>query len=416
MVAAFMLVLIAMLALVIDNGALQRERRLAQAAADAGARAAADEVYRHQSASDIEAAAKRETTRNGFTDGTNATVTVVYPTTSVNAAGSNFVRVVVERSVGMNFASMLGMRTATVRVQAVGGMGSANSACLTITDTVSANALYVKAGNLKTIGCAIMVNSRSANAITTLASPSVIAPSVAVVGGPDTKPIGIPGPYSAGVPLPPGGPDPLSSLAMPEVGACNGAYGAYQDFTGTTLSPGVYCGGISIKAGTVTMSPGLYILAGGGLYLKNVVLTGTGVTIVNTNAPTADGGAANFGVPNALSSVDNSAIEIETNSDVRLSAMTTGSLAGVLFYGDPSAGVSGVTYTNYLYSSSDNALQGAVYFPTERLQAKSHSNLTLNGAVVVQGIQIDTGNENITINGPPAGSTYYGLTQPTVIE
>jgi len=417
LVAIAVVVVAGLLVLVIDHGDIQQRKRMAQAAADAGARAGANEVFRNRPSGEVDAAVLRATSRNGFTNGVDATVTVTYPTTSVNAPGSNYVRVAVERTVSTNFASVFGIASSTIRAQAVAGVGSSNTACLTVTEPIAADALYVKSGFLTAVDCGIFVNSTSPNAISIPSQGAISAPSVAVVGGPATEPGGLTGPYASGVPLPPYGADPMSSLTMPEVGPCNGAYGAFADFNGTSLSPGVYCGGIGINhGGTVTFAPGLYILAGGGLYLKSATIVGNGVTFVNTNAPEANGGAANFGVPNSVSSQDNTAIEIETNTVVQLSAMTTGPLAGVLFYGDPAAGLPGVTYTNYLYSSSDASLLGSMYFPNEAIAAKSNSELVINGAVVVRSVAITTGQESITIKGPSSGSDYYGLKYPTIVE
>ncbi|HEY8852513.1 MAG TPA: hypothetical protein VIM36_10050, partial [Gemmatimonadaceae bacterium] len=60
---------------------------------------------------------------------------------------------------------------------------------------------------------------------------------------------------------------------------------------------------------------------------------------------------------------------------------------------------------------------GTVYMPTEAISAKSNSTLTLNGAVVVDKVFITTGQENIVINGPASGSSYYpGFKQPTIVE
>jgi hypothetical protein len=422
-VAASMIAFLSLLALVLDNGSLQRQRRMAQAAADAGARAGADEIFRNRPAGEIEPAAKRETERNLFTHGIDATVTVNYPTSSLNAPGSNFVEVVVQRNVSTTFASIFGIASGTVRARAVAGVGTVNTSCLTVTEPTSADALYVKSGFLTTVDCDIMVNSTSANAINVFPNGAVTAQSVAVVGGPVLKSSGIPGPYASGVPLPPGGADPLSALkdSMPPVGACNGAYGAYANFGGSTLSPGTYCGGIGIDhGGTVTLQPGLYIIAGGGLYFKSATVIGVGVTFVFTNAPTANGGAANFSLPynSPPSSLkeNNVVINMETNSDVRISAMTTGRLPGVLFYYDPNAGVPGTVYSNYLYSSSATALLGTLYMPAGSLSAKSHSDLTINGAVVVARVVINTGNEDIVIKGPSSGSSYYSLKAPTIVE
>jgi len=423
LLAAIALVaVVGLLVLVIDHGNLQQRKRMAQSAADAGARAGADEIYRNRPAGDIEPAVLRETSRNGFTHGTDATVRVIYPTTSVNASGSNFVKVIVETTVAANFASLFGITSSTIRAQAVAGLGSSNTSCLTITEPTAANALYVKSGTLTTNDCGIMVNSTSPNAVYVYPNGTIDAQSVAVVGGPTTKSTGIEGPYDSGVPLPPGGPDPLSSLVMPAVGACNGAYGAYSDFQGSALSPGTYCGGIGINhGGTVTFSPGVYILAGGGLYLKSATIRGDGVTFVNTNAPVANGGAANYGVPYSLVKENGVAINIEVNTDIRLSACRTYDavlcpMPGILIYADPTAGVAGTTYTNYLYSSSEGSLLGSVYLPNESIQAKSNSLLTLNGQVVVRSLMITTGQENIVINGPSAGSDFYGPKHPVIVE
>jgi len=419
LVAVAIVAVVGLLVLVIDHGDIQQRKRMAQAAADAGARAGANEMFRNPSAPElITPAVLKETARNGFTNGVDATVTVdIPPTYSVNSPGPNHVRVQVERTASSYFASVFGFASLMVRAQAVAGVGSSNTACLTITEPVAADALYIKSGFLTAVDCGIFVNSTSPNAISIPSQGAITAPSVAVVGGPTSQPGGLVGPYASGVPLPPYGTDPMSNLTMPEVGPCNGAYGAYADFNGSSLSPGVYCGGIGINhGGTVTFAPGLYILAGGGLYLKSATIVGNGVTFVNTNAPVANGGAANYGVPNSVSSVDNTAIEIETNTVIQLSAMTTGPLAGVLFYADPAAGLPGVTYTNYLYSSSEASLMGSMYFPNEAVAAKSNSDVTINGAAVVRSIAITTGQETITIKGPSSGSNYYGLKYPTIVE
>src|SRR5688500_19255594 len=90
----------------------------------------------------------------------------------------------------------------------------------------------------------------------------------------------------------------------------------------TVLNPGIYCGGIEITSnGSAFLNPGLYILRGGGLKMGGGTITGTGVTFVNTNARAVDGGADKFGK-----------FEMGSASHATLSAMTTGDLAGILFF------------------------------------------------------------------------------------
>ena len=65
-----------------------------------------------------------------------------------------------------------------------------------------------------------------------------------------------------------------------------------------TLNPGIYYGGLDIR-GTLTMNPGVYIMAGGGFSVtrSGTTLNATGVTIYNTqnDNPSFRSGAGGFG-------------------------------------------------------------------------------------------------------------------------
>jgi hypothetical protein len=300
---------------------------------------------------------------------------------------------------GTTFGTFAGQDSAVVHARATGGLGPA-SVCLVLLDTIGVT-LSVKSGAVTTSNCSIAVNSASSGAVETPSNGDINTTSLSVVGGPSTPPSGVTGTYSAGAPPIP---DPLGYLTMPAVGACNGPYGAYQNYSGATLSPGVYCGGIGLDHQTVTFNPGLYILAGGGMSFKHASVTGNGVTFVITNAPVANGGAANYGP-----------LDFDTNSDVSFSAMTTGSLAGVLFYQDPAAGLPSTTYTNFIGSSSAVTYNGTVYMPTQTVASKSNSPITINGGLIVGRLQITTGQEIVAINGAAAGQ-YFVPRKGTIVE
>jgi hypothetical protein len=398
-ISVSMIAFMGLMALSLDGGAIQRQRRLTQKAADAAAIAAAVEIYRNRRDS-IVASAQSEARRNGFIDGTNGvTVGVTNPTTSGYFIGSNYVRVEVQRRFATNFGAFVGRDSVTVRSVAIAGLAPAN-VCLVLLDTTG-TALSVKSGAVSTTNCGVAVNSMSADAVETPSSGEIATSFLSVSGGPSTPPDGFNGVYSSGAPQLP---DPLAYLTMPAVGACNGAYGAYQNFSGTTLNPGVYCGGISIDNRTVTFNPGLYILAGGGLSLKHATVVGTGVTFVNTNAPVANGGASKY-----------APFDFDTNSDVQFSAMTTGALAGVLFYQDPAAGLPGVNYTNFIGSSSAVTYNGTIYMPTQTVASKSNSPITINGGLIVGKLEISTGQEIVAINGPGAGQ-FFLPRRPSLVE
>lgn len=408
LVAVFVVGLMSLLALVVDGGAITHQRRMAQTAADAGALAGAIEIYRSRPDS-IVASARGESQRNGFTHGSGGvTVAVTNPTTSGTFVGPGFVEVIVTKTMPLSFGAVIQWPLFTIRARGVAGIAP-SLACLILLEPLAPSALSVKSGSVTAQDCAIAVNSTSSSAFVTPGQGSVSASSISVTGGPATAPGGSTGTYFSGAPPMA---DPLSYLTMPSVGACNGAYGAYQDYGGATLSPGVYCGGISIDHSTVTFQPGLYILAGGGLDFKHATVTGNGVTFVNTNAPAANGGASY------------KPFDMDVNSNVTLSACTTYDATlcpfpGILFFQDPAASPAldpgGEPWVNSLGSSAAATFNGSIYLPTQALGAKSHSPITINGGVVALRLDIKTGQQDITITGPGAGS-YFALKRPTIVE
>jgi len=92
--------------------------------------------------------------------------------------------------------------------------------------------------------------------------------------------------------------------------------------------------------------------------------------------------------------------EMGSASRAVLSAMTTGTLAGILFYQDPLAGKPGDVYENVIASGSNSLLTGTLYFPTQPIElGASGSTTTINGGVVATMIKVSSGS-TVTINGP----------------
>lgn len=124
--------------------------------------------------------------------------------------------------------------------------------------------------------------------------------------------------------------DPLASLTAPSTGTIVGKTPTYFDMNSkpanNTIAPGIYCGGLEIgnTNGTkFTFSPGIYILAGGGLTLESQAqVTGTGVTFYNTSS-------AGWG---CASSYNYTPVTISGQVTATLSAPTSGSFDGILFF------------------------------------------------------------------------------------
>lgn len=114
----------------------------------------------------------------------------------------------------------------------------------------------------------------------------------------------------------------------------------------TTLYPGTYCGGISVyNTSIVIFSAGNYIIKGGGItFAGSGAITGSGVTfyLTGTNATYAS-------------------VLINNGANVTLSAPTTGTYTGVLFYQDRSI----ISAINASFAGGASmALTGSLYFPT----------------------------------------------------
>jgi hypothetical protein len=162
-----------------------------------------------------------------------------------------------------------------------------------------------------------------------------------------------------------------------------------------TLSPGLYNGGINIIGNAnVTFNPGTYVIAGGGLSVTgNSTLSGNGVTFYLTT------GSGSYGP-----------VDITGNATVNLTAPTSGSLAGILFFQDRSIPAGSAAST--IIGNSSSTFDGTMYFSTTGLTYLGNSASSGYTILIADTITI-TGNSSITIgnnysslsNGSPVKST-----------
>ncbi|HYN80751.1 MAG TPA: pilus assembly protein TadG-related protein, partial [Gemmatimonadaceae bacterium] len=392
-------------ALAIDVGSLQRQRRIAQTAADAGATAGAHEIFRAQPQDSVFASARAETTRNGFTDATDGVTVSVYngPASGFYINNLEYVEVLVTRPATTIFSTLLGRTSVTIHVRAVAGMPAPSLSCIYTLDPNDEKSLYVS-GNPSRLeaSCGIVVNSNRNNAATIESGAVLVATSLAVTGGINQSggTVVVPaGSTATGLPL---ATDPLAYLSVPpfcsaspnpscvEATTCDYT-NMKVDNASLTLSPGIYCGGINITGtGTATLNPGLYILRGGGLEMGGGVITGTGVTLVNTNGIDPNGRDKFM------------KIKLGSASYANLSAPTTGALAGILFYQDPAGGLSGAVYENEISSGSNSVFNGTLYFPTQPLEIASGSRTTVTGGIVATNLEV-TSNSQLYVSSPTGG-------------
>ena len=176
--------------------------------------------------------------------------------------------------------------------------------------------------------------------------------------------------------------DPFRGTPTPSVGNCTTTNYKQSSFTGT-LSPGVYCGGISLTSSTATFSPGVYIIKNGGLSLGSGTFTGKGVVFYFTGT--------------------NTSVSVGGNAVVNFVAPTTGTLASFVYFFDPSASASG---TSTVSGTSQSSYEGVLYMPNQDVSVVGTSDTTSASpftAMIANTFHF-AGNATVTLNANPSGT------------
>lgn len=349
--AASLLLFVALSAAVIDLGYLFGIHGKLQATTDAAALAGASQLGDEDAvkAAAVSYAVKNmPTAQNGnVVSAPDAEIGYWHFTDRTFTPGGspgNAVRVTGRRTaensngVGLFFAQVFGFNEGDVATQSVAAKVTVGPPCLLALDSSESSAAKVNNGTVKAEGCAFHVNSAAPDSLDIAQNGTLEADSVCARGGVAGAGTSDPPPQTPCPSLD----DPLADLEPPEVTGC--------DYTNTkfsngshTLSPGVYCKGISLSStAQVEFEPGTYIIDGGSLSTtgNSASMAGEGVTFFFT-----DGGS----------------LDLSGQGSVDLSAPDSGDLKGILFFGDPEepAGL------NHGVSGGANMVyEGTMYFPT----------------------------------------------------
>lgn len=293
---------------------------------------------------------------NGFTNGglsgrqavTIAANTTSPPPTVPGVNVSYWASVYITQQNPLTFLAVLGGQTLNVGVRATAAViPVVQQDCLTVLDPRNQNGALTISGGAKVTAtaCATQVESSSSNAANISGGSTLVSSAVNIVGNTNCPSCITPTPTTGVAAFT----DPYAGLVAPTFTASQCDYTNYKPTTGTTLTQGNYCNGITVQGGaTVTFSSGTYILIGGGLTVSGgSTVTGSGVTFYNTYNTTHP---YNY---------QYKAINI-SSSTATLSAPTTGSLSGILFFQDRSASPNG----QETFSGGSNVnLTGVLYFP-----------------------------------------------------
>jgi hypothetical protein len=339
-------------------------KRAMQTAADSGAYGGALELLR--GGNDPVTAAKTDTALNSFTDGTGGvTVTVNSPPLSGSKIGdANFVEVIISRARPTWFMRVLNFNSVTVKARAVAGVGSTGNGCVYALNRDSSNVnngFFVNGTTDSSFSCGVFSNAN----FRSVGGACVVTPTVSYTASyTNSNESGNCGPdgIGRGVPVV----DPMAGrYSIPSSGSCTENNFRVNTGTTVTITPGTYCGGITIS-GTVTdviFSPGVYVLLDGGLSVNgSMTVSGSGVTFFNTYTRIAKYGA----------------ISITGSGTVTLTAPTSGQYAALLFYQDPSVPWS-ASNGSTIAGGANSTYNGIIYFPTTDLTYTGNSSTSTTG-------------------------------------
>lgn len=315
-----------------------------QAAADNAAYAGAIERTQGSDNSTITAVAKMAAQLNGYS-GNNSTVNPAATT----SGGAPAVEVVLRRDVDRFFTSAFqsGKVGLTARAVASVGADAPNSNCVLALDSGSSTSVTLSGNaDLTVRGCSLASNSTASPAVSVSGAATLRADCVEAMGpvslGSRTTLAACSGPVRRSAPVS----DPYGTVPEPTPS------GLCLPNTAAVLLPGRYCGGLDLK-GTVNLLPGVYYISGGDFSANaNARITGTGVTIF------LDGGAG---------------IKVNGNAQLNLSAPTSGSTQGILFFGDRQ-GNGDATFNG----NGSSTFVGAFYLPGQSLNFSGNTSVDVS--------------------------------------
>jgi hypothetical protein len=376
---------LAFMAIAIDVGYLFHVRRMAQAAADAAAVAAAEEVSAGDSGNE-QAAANAMAALNGFdtTLAQNpATVALGTPTSGSYASSSAFVQAVVTKPVRTFFlgAFKAGLSTITVGARAVAGGGQSSPTCICLEGQTGQDLNMSNSAQISAPACGVTVDSSSSNAVGIVGTATLNALSLGTVSSTwdNSNNINNSGSISSstkvvqGIPTmcaptltAPTLPNGLTCYNNPIQGwtAANNYTGIYTlPLAGEATANGVVCYNSidTSQSASVTFSPG-YIY-----YVNGSFTTGGGAPLSGNNVTFYVGGN----------------VDIANGITASLSAPTVGSTPQTLFY------AMGTAVT--IDGGSSSTFSGLVDAPNAAVTLDNGTGTTLNMDFVAQSLTMAGG-------------------------
>lgn len=270
----------------------------------------------------------------------------------------------------------------------------ASPICLLSLSRTANRAISIQGGaTLSATGCSVHANSSDADAIYASGSSNATAEQFCAVGGHEGNNF-TPTPKTCGYVE-----DPYKDMFAPNTSGCDFNNRKIKKQDGpTTLTPGVYCGGIDVQTqANVTFGSGLYVIKDGALeFSSGSTVTGTGVTYYFTG--------------------NNTRLSIISSATVDLSAPTSGVYEGFVFIQDPLSNPGQLTgQQNEIQGGGSITIVGTIYFPTQPITISGNAGFGINSPMMpviadtitvtgngVKTIQLDQAAANMSQDLPRA--------------
>lgn len=146
------------------------------------------------------------------------------------------------------------------------------------------------------------------------------------------------------------------------------------------LLPGIYRGGLELKNNNITLSPGIYIIEGGGIKMGEGSITINQAMIYNT------------GTNNTTSNADQ--FVISGNGRVTWTAPTSGPYAGIAYFQNRSLADKKVQVSG----NGPLSITGAIYAKSAEIQLSGNGG-TIGTGIVAASMQI-SGDGSFGVNMP----------------
>jgi len=175
-------------------------------------------------------------------------------------------------------------------------------------------------------------------------------------------------------------PDPYKDLEVPSGTGCDYTNYKVTPSQTKTMSPGRYCGGVTIQ-GTAFMNAGNYIIVGGLFKVDGgatLTSAAAGVTIFLTG-----------------SGSDYAQVTINGGAIMNIIAATGGGYKGIAFFQDQKAPIKDSGAVNKFNGGSTMEIKGAIYIPRQKIEFTG-GNTASGGCMRMIAYQIEfTGNSDV---------------------